>query len=245
MISALQEKLIFLPTKLDPDFQFQFQSAFEEINLMAKDGANLNALHFTQANSNKLILYFHGNAGDLSRWGLVAEELLPLGYNVLIMDYRSYGKSTGSLSEKALQQDAQLFYDWAINHYTPEEIVVYGRSLGGNIATYVASQNPVNQLILETPFFNLADVAQARFPFLPLKSLLRYKMRSDEFIQKVDVPITIFHGTADRVVAYESGKKLFDSIPHEKKTFYTIPDGGHNNLSAFPLYWKQLQKTLE
>lgn len=244
MISVLQEKLIFLPTKLDPKFEFQFQSPFEEVNITASDGAQLNALHFKHPNSDKLILYFHGNAGDLSRWGLIAEELLPYGYNVLIMDYRTYGKSTGVLSEKALQKDAQLFYDWVRNFYESENIVVYGRSLGGNLATYVASQNQVQQLVLETPFFNLLDVAKSRFPFLPVKSLLRYKMRSDEFIQKVDVPITIFHGTSDGIVAYDSGRKLFDIIPHDNKTFYTITDGGHNNLGDFPSYWNGLQSTL-
>ena len=244
MISVLQEKLIFLPTKLDPKFEFQFQSPFEEVNITTSDGAQLNALHFKHPNSDKLILYFHGNAGDLSCWGLIAEELMPDGYSVLSRDIRAYGKGTGALSEMALRGAARLFYNWARNFYKSEDIVVYGRSLGGNLATYVASQNQVQQLVLETPFFNLLDVAKTRFPFLPVKSLLRYKMRSDEFIQKVDAPITIFHGTADGIVAYDSGRKLFDIIPHDNKTFYTITDGGHNNLSDFSSYWNGLQSTL-
>ncbi len=244
MLYFLQEKLIFLPTKLPEDHVYTFNAEFEELFLSAPDGARLNALQFYAENSKGLILYFHGNAGDLSRWGSIVVPFTDLGYDVLVMDYRTYGKSTGKLSEKALYADAQLFYDYALEKYAAQDILIYGRSLGASIATHLASNNNPKKLILETPFYSLQETAQERFPFLPTKQLLKYKMPSFKFIQKVGEPIRIFHGTKDNVVSYESGKKLFESILHNHKKMYTIEEGGHNNLSDFETYWEGIRKEL-
>ncbi|NNE03974.1 MAG: alpha/beta hydrolase, partial [Eudoraea sp.] len=103
MLYFIQEKLIFLPTKLPVDFEYSFQYPFEEVFLTAEDGAVLNALHFKNKDPKGVILYFHGNAGDLSRWGQIATYFVKKNYDVVIMDYRTYGKSTGVLSEEALK----------------------------------------------------------------------------------------------------------------------------------------------
>lgn len=245
MLYFLQEKLIFLPTKLPVDHSYSFDAKFEELFLDAPDGARLNALQFHAENPKGLILYFHGNAGDLSRWGEIVMPLMDLGYDVLVMDYRGYGKSTGKLSEKALYQDAQLFYDHALKTYREKDIVVYGRSLGASIATQLASNTNPKKLILETPFYSLLETARERFPFLPAKQLLKYRMPSFEYIQRVKMPVVIFHGTKDNVISYESGKKLFESIPHARKKMYTIENGGHNNLSDFKVYWEGIKMELE
>nr|WP_297912783.1 alpha/beta fold hydrolase [uncultured Allomuricauda sp.] len=244
MLSLLQEKFIFLPTQLPKDYVYSFEKDFEELFLEAQDGAELNALYFKVKNAKGLILYFHGNAGDLSRWGTIADRFVDFGYEVLVMDYRGYGKSTGKMSEENLYADAQLFFNHAAGLHPQEKIIVYGRSLGASIATHLASRNKTKKLILETPFYNLADVAQDRFPFLPVKSLLRYKMASNEFVKKVEAPIRIFHGTADRVVAYESGKKLYGNITVSDKKMYTIENGAHNNLDQFKAYWNGIELEL-
>ncbi len=245
MFYSLQEKLIFLPTQLSMDYEYSFSKDFDEIFVDTPDGAVLNALHFKITNPKGLVLYFHGNAGDLSRWGVIASSFLDLGYDVLVMDYRGYGKSTGERSENALYEDAQRFYDLAKQDYQEAEIIVYGRSLGSGIATHLASNNNPKKLILETPYYSLMDVAQDRFPYLPLKSLLKYRMNSFEYIQKVQAPIRIFHGTEDRVVPFESGEKLYESIPHTNKKLYTIPAGEHNNLSDFEQYQNGISNELE
>ncbi len=245
MVYFLQEKLIFLPTTLPTDYSYSFDKDFSEFFLDAPDGARLNALQFHVKSPKGLILYFHGNAGDLSRWGKIVEPFSDLGYEVLIMDYRSYGKSKGRLSENALHGDAQLFYDYAREKFGEDQIVVLGRSLGASIATKVASNNNPRKLILETPFYSLLDVAQERFPFLPVRLLLKYKFRSSNYIQNVSSPLRIFHGTADNVVPYESGTKLFDAAPIADKKFYTIENGGHNDLATFESYQKAIQKELE
>ncbi|AWX46056.1 Monoacylglycerol lipase ABHD12 [Flagellimonas maritima] len=245
MIYFLQERLIFLPSQLPADYEYSFSQDFEEVFLNNEDGAKLNAVHFKVEEPKGLILYFHGNAGDLSRWGYIASGFTELGYDVLVMDYRTYGKSTGVLSEKGLYGDAQLFYNYAMKRYNESEIIVYGRSLGATIASHLASKNEPSKLILETPFYNLLDVAQDRFPILPLKHLLKYKMTSNEYVQDVKAPIRIFHGTADKVVSYDSGKKLFEAIPHSDKKLYTIEDGNHNNLIEFENFRKGIQKELQ
>lgn len=245
MVYFLQEKLIFLPTTLPQDYQYTFDTDFSEIFLETPDGARLNALHFHVENPKGLILYFHGNAGDLSRWGQIVSPFTQLGYEVLVMDYRNYGKSKGKISEEALHADAQLFYDHVKKKHKEENIVVYGRSLGASIATKVASKNRPRKLILETPFYSLHDVAKDRFSFLPLRYLLTYKFNSYDYIQNVTSPIRIFHGTSDNVVPYESGTKLFEIAPIADKKFYTIDNGGHNDLADFEYYQNSIKKELE
>jgi fermentation-respiration switch protein FrsA (DUF1100 family) len=232
----MQEKLIFLPTKLAADYEYQFSEPFDELFLEAVDGARLNAIHFKVDNPKGLILYFHGNAGDLSRWGEIASELLKYGYDVLIMDYRSYGKSTGVISEKNLFDDADLFYKYVLKSYSEDDIIVYGRSLGTTFAAFVASENNPRKLILETPFYNLEEIAKKRFPFLPVKYLLKYRFLSNNYIKSVNCPIVIFHGTKDNIVPYTSGKSLSELVPEDRLTFISIEGGEHNNLISFEEY---------
>jgi alpha-beta hydrolase superfamily lysophospholipase len=244
LLYVLQEKLIFLPTKLDKRHQYSFSVPFEEFFLEASDGAQLNALHFKRPDPKGVIVYFHGNAGDLSRWGEIALFFVEQNYDVIIMDYRTYGKSTGNLTEENLFSDAELFYKYALNRYPEKEIIVYGRSLGAAIATNVASKNEPKKLILETPFYNLHDVAKNRFSFLPVKQLLKFEFASNAYIKKVKSPIVIFHGTQDEVVPYPSGRKLFGAISGEQKKFYTIQNGGHNDLVNFEAFRKGIDQEL-
>lgn len=244
MLTLIQEKFIFLPTQLPREYSYSFERDFEEFFLTHPDGAQLNALHFKTENPKGVILYFHGNAGDLSRWGEIALRFLDFEHDVIVMDYRGYGKSTGKRSEANLFEDAQLFYNHTAKHFSKNEIVVYGRSLGCSIATHVASENKIKKLILETPFFNLIDVAQDRFPLLPMGPILKYKLASNEYIKEVEAPIRIFHGTEDRVVPYDSGKRLFEEIPTRDKKMYTIEGGRHNNLDQYEAYWSDIQVEL-
>ncbi len=244
LLYVLQEKLIFLPTKLERTYEYSFSAPFQEIFLRAEDGAELNALHFKGPNPKGVILYFHGNAGDLSKWGEIAQFFVGKNFNVVIMDYRTYGKSTGKLSEKNLFNDAQLFYDYALQHYTTDDIIIYGRSLGAAIATQLASKNKSRKLVLETPFYNLLDVAKDRFSLLPVEHLLKYKFTSNDYIKKVSMPIVIFHGTEDKVVPYASGNKLYETIPNGQKRFYSIKNGGHNDLAEYEEFRKAIELEL-
>lgn len=243
LLYFFQEKIIFQPTKLSQDYQFTFSEPFTEFFIETDDGAVLNALHFKRDDPKGIILYFHGNAGDLSRWGEIATFYAKKGYDVVVMDYRTYGKSVGKLGETRLFADAQLFYDYVLERYPENKVIVYGRSLGAAIATQVASMNNPKKLVLETPFYNLYDAAKHRFSFLPLKLLLRYRFETNNNIQNIQCPIVIFHGTEDSVVPYGSGKQLFEAAPIPKEMI-TIPGGDHNNLISFPIFLNSIDKAL-
>ena len=239
-----QEKMIFMPEQLPMDYSYSFDTNFNELFLETEDGARLNALHFKIDGPKGVVLYFHGNAGELSRWGLVVQDFVNLGYDVLVMDYRTYGKSTGKLSEKALYTDAQLFYDYLLKSYSEDKIVVYGRSLGTTFATYVASKNNPKCLFLEAPFYNLSQVASTRFPIYPVSWFLKYNFPTNQYFKKVTCPITIFHGTEDFVVNYENSKMLSQIKTTGNFKLITIPGGTHNNLVDSSLYKKVIQKSL-
>ncbi|MBT8184787.1 MAG: lysophospholipase [Eudoraea sp.] len=244
MLYFFQEKLIFLPTTLPQNYSFSFSQPFDELFLTAADGARLNGLHFKNENAQATIIYFHGNAGDLSRWGNIVTFFVDRGFDVIVMDYRTYGKSTGSLSEEALFADAQLFYDYALEHYPEEQLILYGRSLGTGIATKLAAENQPRQLILESPYYSLKDLAVKRFPFLPVKWLLKYELLTNEYLQLVKCPVSIFHGTDDTVVPYESGERLFNSMNIRQKQLITIPGGTHNDLMSFDVYLNGMDSVL-
>ncbi len=237
----LQEKILFRPTVLNRTHVFKFSHPFEELFLKTDDHAVINALHFKSEESKGVILYFHGNAGDLSRWGKITEYFVEKNYDVLVMDYR---KSTGALSEHALYSDAQLCYDFLKELYAEKDISVYGRSLGTGIATYIASKNKPKQLILETPYFDIPDVAKHRFPFFAVKSLLHYKLPTNEFVQNVTCKISMLHGTDDYVVPLTSGEKLFKVAPQNLASFTVIENGGHNDLIKFDSYHLKIKEIL-
>lgn len=239
-----QEKLLFLPTTLEQDYQYQFSYPFEELFLKTDETAIINAIHFKIEKPKGVVLFFHGNAGDLSRWGILAEYFVEKQYDVLVMDYRTYGKSTGKLSEAALYNDAQYCYDYLKTMYIEDEIIVYGRSLGSGLATNIASKKNPKQLILETPYYSVLDVAQYRFPMFPVKQLLKYKLLSYQFIKDVKCPILILHGTKDQVVPYQSAKKLYEASPKLKTTFVTIEGGTHGDLSTFEIYHQHIDEIL-
>ena len=245
MIYFIQEKLIFLPSRLSQNYEYQFSEPFEEFFLESDDGAKLNALHFKRRDPLGVVLYFHGNAGNLARWGEIGMSLSQsLNYDVVIMDYRTYGKSKGTLSESALHSDGQLFYDYVSRQYDESKIVLYGRSLGTGIVTRLASKNNPQRVILETPYFSLLDIGQRRFPYLPVKWLLKYEFKSYEYVSNISCPIAVFHGTDDEIIPLESGKKLFETIPEGSKEFYLIEGARHNNISSFDRYHSGLEKFL-
>ena len=239
-----QEKLLFLPTKLEQEHQFQFNFDFEEVFLKNDDGARINAIHFKVKNPKGVILYYHGNAGDLQRWGHITEYFVAMQYDVFVMDYRTYGKSTGPLSEQALYDDALLCYEYVKSRYNESEITVYGRSLGTGLATFVSSKNSPKQLVLETPYYSILDVANHRFPFLPVKRLLKYTIPSYEFLRDVNCDVTIFHGTDDGVIPISSAKKLSELLPTSTSRFIIIEGGAHNNLIEFEPYHQTVNQIL-
>ncbi len=237
-----QDKLIFFPERLPGDYRFSFENAFEERYFDSPTGNRIHALYFPAAGAEKVILYFHGNAGSLRSWGQVAGDFLPLGYNVLIVDYPGYGKSRGKLSEKKLFADAQYVYDDLRKRWQPDQIIVYGRSIGSGIAARLAHDNPARLLILESPFYSLKDLVGRLVPFLP-SSLLRYPFRTDSLFRDIQCPVVIVHGTDDEVIYFGSSLKL-QKLFRPGDRLFPVPGGHHNDLNAFPGYQEVLREVL-
>ncbi|MFY0591199.1 alpha/beta hydrolase [Roseivirga sp.] len=244
LLYKFQERFIFLDGELDESFEFQFESEFEELNLQAPNGGYLNALHFKADSAKGLILYFHGNRGDLTRWGDIVNDYVKLNYDVLVMDYRGFGKSRGERSMKILLEDAELFYQYALKKYNEQEITLYGRSLGTGIASWLAGKHQPKRLILETPYYSLSAVAQRYYPIYPSKLALRYNFQSYKYLKTADCPVYIFHGTEDTVVPYKSAQKLYKSLPPDQVSFFTIEGGEHKNLATFDVFQKSLKEVL-
>jgi len=244
LLYFFQEKMLFLPEVLPLTYQFEFDTPFEEVFLETEDGERLNALHFKNEKPDGVILYFHGNAGSLKRWGQLVQPLVKKNYDVLVMDYRGYGKSSGSFDKNLLLDDAKNWYSYINTHFKESEITVYGRSLGTGFASYVASRYSPKQLILETPYSSISDVASSRFPIYPTNLLVRFQFEPIVYLEKPDFPVTIFHGTADGIVPYRYGRKLFSSMDTEQKQLITIPKGKHNNLIQFEQYHRGIDSTL-
>jgi hypothetical protein len=238
-----QEKLIFFPQKLNKNYQFSFDQKFEEINVRTIDGITLNGILFKADSSKGLIFYLHGNAGSLSSWGEVARTYTDLNYDIFMLDYRGYGKSEGSISgEGQLFQDMQTVYDELKNKYNEDSIIVLGYSLGAGLASKIASTNNPKLLILQAPFYSLTDMMRHTFPIIPT-FILKYKLKTNEFIKNCKMPIVIFHGNQDEVIYYNSSLKLKELFK-EKDTLITLNGQGHNGMSDNRDYIVEIQKIL-
>lgn len=241
----LQDRFIFVRYDLKGKYNLAIDKPHKELLLKSEDDETLHGLWIKAENPKGLIIYFHGNTGSLKRWGKVAAQFTDYGYDVLAPDYRGFGKSTGSPSEKALIKDAELFYKAALEHYNEHKIVIYGRSLGSGVAVQLAARHNPKLLILETPFSSLLNVAYSQVPIFPYKLMLKHHFRSDLHIKNVKSPIVMMHGTNDNQVYYKSAQQLYNKVSQrEDVIFHTFKGGDHNNLSSYAQYNKLLNEIL-
>jgi len=239
-VYVFQKQLIFQGKSLPIDYHFSFSLPHEEINLTAKDSTKINAVYIKTSEKPKgVVLYFHGNADNLQRWANYHKDFTQRGYDFFAIDYRSYGKTKGRPDNFNIYQDAQLAYDFIRKRYVPQDIIIYGRSLGTGIATRLATHEIAQMLILETPYNDLHSVISTRFIPLYLPFSLKYPLENVHSLPQVQMPVAIFHGTKDEVIAYNLAEKL-RPILTEKDTFITIPNGGHNNLTDFAEFQEML-----
>ena len=241
----VQERFIFVRFRLTRGYRFAFPGAFEEIFLEPAPEVTLHALRFAAEGPRGTVLYFHGNAGNLKRWGKKAQRFTRQGWNVLMPDYRGFGKSRGRLSEAALHADAALWYAWLKEREPEERILVYGRSLGSGMAVPVAAANHPRALVLESPFANLYDAARHQFYLLPYRLLLRYAFRNDKAIRHVTCPVHIFHGKRDPIVPYESALRLYAAVPDTvRREMLTFGRGFHSDLWRFKRFQRKMERIL-
>ena len=230
-----QEKLIFKPEKLKQDFKFIYDAPFKEYFFDIEPGVRINGLHFHREKPKGLILYFHGNTRSIKGWARYAKDFYRYNYDVLLVDYRGFGKSTGKRSEKEMLSDMQFVYDRLKEQYAEDHLIVYGRSMGSGFATKIASENNPRYLILDAPYFNFLRVIERFLPFLPIRIVLRFHLRTDKWLPKVKCHTYIIHGTKDWLIPIRHSEAL-QKINPRMITLIHIHGGGHNNLPSFDEY---------
>lgn len=238
-----QDYFFFRPEMLPKNFEYRYPFPFTEHTFEMEDGGVINALQFKVPNSQGVVFYLKGNSRSLKGWGKFAKDFVSKGYDFFMIDYRGFGKSKGRRTESILLNDAQTVYKWLSKEYPEEQIVVYGRSLGSGIGARLASWNDPRMLILDSPYFSFYHQIRQYGWWLPLRYLLRYHLRTDQFLKKVSCPIYIIHGNKDRLISYAQGKRLHE-ISADRSTLITIEGGGHNNLPDFPEYHEHLYDIL-
>lgn len=244
LVYFFQHYFFFRPEILPPHFSFSYPFDFEERTFDMEDGGQINSLHFKVPNSRGLIFYFKGNSRSIKGWAKFAQDFISNGYDFFMMDYRGFGKSKGKRSETKLYNDSQQLYKWLRKEYPQDKIIVYGRSLGSGIATRIASWNHPRMLILDSPYYSFFHHIKRWASFLPLSYILRYQIRTDQFITQVEAPIYIIHGDKDRLIPIGDSHKLTALAP-EKIQLLVIKGGGHNNLPSFPEYHEYVYDLLE
>ena len=244
MLYFLQDYLMFKPEKLPKDFEFYYENhEIEEYNVETRDGAIINGLRFKAKNPKGVVFYLKGNSKSIKGWGKFAVDFTRHGYDVLMVDYRGFGKSTGRRTQKAIKRDLQMIYN-KVKDITPEKyIILYGRSLGSGFATKLASMNNPRMLILDAPYYSLSKVAKKFIPFMPLTLFLKFPMPTYKWLKYVNCPIHIIHGTDDKLIPYKTSIKL-SKIKPESTRLYTVIGGGHKNLNTFIEYHKMLTEII-
>ena len=243
-IYFLQDIFIFKPEKLPQDFKFRYDIPFTELNFDVSEGVRINGLHFFRENPKGLILYFHGNTRSIKGWAKYARDMYRYHYDVVLVDYRGFGKSTGKRNETQMLDDMQFVYSTLARQYSENHLIVYGRSLGSGFAAKVASDNNPRYLILDAPYYSFLKVIERFFPILPIRFVLRYQLRTDKWIPKVRCPVYILHGTRDWLIPIKHSERLQKLLPR-KITLIRIHGGGHNNLAKFAEYHNFLRDILK
>ena len=244
LLYYLQEFFLFKPEKLPKDFQFLYENqVVEEYNLETRDGATINGLHFRVKRPLGVVLYLKGNSKSIKGWGKFAVDFTRNQYDVIMVDYRGFGKSTGKRSQNAIKHDLQFVYNTIRERVEEKYIILYGRSLGSGFATKLASMNNPKMLILDAPYYSLAKVTGRYMPFMPLSVILRYPMPTYKWLKYVNCPIKIIHGTHDKLIPFKSSVKLSQIKPKQTR-LYPVIGGGHKNLNNFEEYHKIMEEVL-
>ncbi len=241
-----QEKFLFYPEKLPTDHVFHFDNPFREINVRVNNEKNLSIVQFTVPDPvcKGVVLYFHGNRRNIERYAPYASNFTKNNYEVWMIDYPGFGKSTGERNENILYDDGLQFYKMARARFSKDSIIIYGRSLGTGLASHLASVRDCKRLILEAPYYSMYALAGHYAFIYPVEWMCKYHLPTYRYLQKTTVPVTIFHGTSDEVIPYNNAKRLM-RVAGPGAALVTIEGGKHNNLNDFPLFHQKLDSILQ
>lgn len=238
--------MFFRPVPLDENHKYNFTIPYKELSIPFNRESTISIVQFPTADSvaKGVVLYFHGNRQNIERYAPRAPLFTKNNYEVWMIDYPGYGKSTGEFNEQQLYDWAEIFYKLARARYAKDSIIIYGRSLGSGIAAQLASVHDCKSLVLETPYYSFPSLAGSWFPIYPVNKMIKFKIPTWQYVQEVIAPVTIFHGTDDGVIRYSNAKRLMPYLKPGDR-FITIDEGSHNNLAEFELYRNKLDSLLD
>ncbi len=227
-----QESLIFQPTRLALDHQYQV-AGLDEVQIPV-DGAVLYARHFKLPSPKGVVFFLHGNAGNLDSWIPSIDFYRRCNYDLFMLDYRGYGKSSGSISsESQLHADVRRAWETVAPQYAGKPNVIFGRSLGSGLAAKLAADIQPAMTILVSPYVSMLAMRDTHYPFVPT-ALLRYPLRTDLSLPRIRTPVLLVHGELDALIPLTHATRLQVMAPHSE--LLQIHDAGHNDLQAFPAY---------
>ena len=237
-----QPSMIFFPQKELDETPTAWGLEYEEISLNTADSVRLHGWYLPNPGSRKALLFFHGNAGNISHRGSSVEIFHRLDMNVLIFDYRGFGTSQGEPDESGLYEDARAAWRFLREEkgFDSKNIILFGRSLGGAVASKLASEVRPAGLILESSFSSARDMADTIMPLISRIVFLRFNLNTLNIIDQIRCPLLVLHGPQDEVIPFRQGEKIFKAA-REPKTFVTL-QGGHNGgfLLSQPAYEQAL-----
>jgi alpha-beta hydrolase superfamily lysophospholipase len=232
-----QHYFFFRPEILPKHFTYKYPFPFEELNFEMEDGGNINAIYFKVPKSRGIVFYLKGNSRSIKGWGKFAKDFLSNGNDFIMMDYRGFGKSRGKRNQATLFNDAQYVYQWISESYEADKIILYGRSLGSGIAARIASWNKPRLLILDSPYLSFYHNIQRYLFLFPVRWMLRYDLRTDQYMKDIICPVHIIHGTKDRLIPFNQSEQLKALFP-EKVSLHAVQGAHHNNLPDYPTFYR-------
>ncbi len=243
-----EKSLIYQPSREHDASARALGLAHESVALTAEDGVRLDALFLPAKASRVTVLFSHGNAGNLShRLDRVIFLQARLAADVLLFDYRGYGRSEGSPDEEGTYRDGRAAYRWLteVRKIPAGRVVLFGESLGSAVAVDLAVSLPCRALVLEAPFTSVPDMARVLLPFFP-RSFVRTQYDNLAKVRNLRVPLLVLHGERDEVVPFAQGRRVFEAAPAPKR-FYAIPGAGHNDtyLVGGDAYWSAVAEFLD
>ena len=248
LLYLLQERLIFLPRQLSEGTRNALREipGVTEIEVQAGDGTRLHGWlrhGAEEADRRGLVIYFGGNAEEVSGQVLDADAVAP--WSLAAFNYRGYGLSEGRPSEAALVADALVVYDrLAVREdVDPDRIVVFGRSLGSGVAVPLAAARPVRGVVLISPFDSLRSLGRRHYPFVPVSLLLRHPFDSLARAPSIRAPLLVLAGERDRIVPSPHSKRLFDAWSGPKR-WSPLSGADHNGIHLHPGYWPAIREFL-
>ncbi|MCA0417625.1 MAG: alpha/beta hydrolase [Proteobacteria bacterium] len=229
-----QRELVFPRDPAKADIAAAGLAAAEEVSVATADGERLVAWVVPPRAGKPVLLYFHGNAGNLGRAGRIERfrGLTEDGTGLVAVSYRGYGGSTGMPSEEGLLQDARAAYGAAAARFGAGKLIGYGESLGTGVMLKLAAEVPFQAIVLEAPYRSTLSVAQGLYPYLPLSLVMKDQFRSDEIIDRVRAPLLFLHGERDQVIPFAQGLQLYD-LASAPKRFLRFPAGRHSDLPRY------------